>query len=207
MEGVAVGGISWSTGDAAATTMVPMRTPDEDGTQDGDGIVSSSLGEGFGSSAIEFGEDDFSDDFSVADSVDDSSDDSSDSDDSFDLPGDDSDELSDAEAENVLEQILEDVFGDDAPEVLDEVDSQAFRPDAGEMFESLDGAYEGSDAGSGLGLDLGGELDGGGFETVPDDFDPAEALTESDFDLTGDGHVNAQDLHEAAHPFDFDISN
>jgi hypothetical protein len=141
--------------------MVPMRTPDEDGTQDGEGLVSSSLGEGFGSSAIDltdgFGDDDFSDDDSGGSG--------------------DSDGLSDAEAGNLLEQILEDVFGDDAPEVLDNVDSQAFRPDAGEMFEPLP------------------------------ELEPTDIPTESDFDLAADGDLDGADLHDAAHPFDFDLSD
>lgn len=194
--------------------MVPMRSPDEDSTPDGDGSVSSSLGEGFASAEDlneGFGEDDFSEDNYSSDDSDDGDDFS---DDSFeDTIGDDSDGdtsdspgLSDSEASNVLEEILEDVFGDDGPEVLDEVEAEGFRMDGGELFEALEDAYASTDAGADLTLDMGGELDGG-LEVQEDAFDPSDIPSESDFDLTGDGHVNVHDLHEATHPFDFDVSN
>ena len=195
--------------------MVPMRTPDEDTTLDGDGSASSSLGDGFGSSAGDltdgFGDDDFSDDNYSSDS-DSDSDDADSSDDSFeDTFGDDTSDgdspgLSDAEAENVLVEILEDVFGDDGPEVLDEVEAEGFRMDGGELFEAMDDAYASTGPVPDLTIDIGGELDGGGFDVPDDAFDPSDMVSETDFDLTGDGHVNVHDLHEAAHPFDFDIS-
>jgi hypothetical protein len=194
--------------------MVPMRTPDEDTTLDGDGSAPSSLGDGFGSSAGDltdgFGDDDFSDDNYSSDS---DSDDADFSDDSFDDTSDgdtsegDSPGLSDAEAENVLVEILEDVFGDDGPEVLDGVEAEGFRMDGGEQFEAMDDAYASTDPVPDMTIDIGGELDGGGFDVPDDAFDPSDMVSEADFDLTGDGHVNVHDLHEAAHPFDFDISN
>jgi len=212
MAPASVGGISWSTGGAPAATMCGMRTPDEDGSPD-DGTVSSSLGDGFGSSASDltdgFGEDDFSEDNSF-DPTDTTSTDDGGLDDTTDGDGSDTpfgDGLSDAEAENVLVEILEDVFGDDAPEVLDDMEA-ATGLDAGELIDALDETDSTPDDD---GIDA-FSLDGpGAGDLVPDDgfdpFEPSEIPSESDFDLTGDGHVDHHDLHEAAHPFDFDISD
>lgn len=181
-----------------------MRSPDEEGTG-GDESVSSSLGEGFGSSASDltdgFGEDDFSDDnYSETDFSDDDTDitvedvdveEETEADDGgFEFPGDDGDGLSDDEASNVLEEILEDVFGDDGPEVLDEVE-----PDS--PF-----SLSGSDGGSSL-TDLGNEL-GDGF--TQEAFDPGDIPSQDDFDLNRDGQVDQLDLDEVTH-LDFDASN
>lgn len=179
--------------------MWAMRTPDEDGSPD-DGTVSSSLGDGFGSSASDltdgFGEDDFSEDNSF---------DTTDDGDTSDTPF--GDGLSDAEAENVLVEILEDVFGDDAPEVLDDMEA-ATGMDASELVDALGDTDSTPDDDSTDAFSLDGSS---GADAVPDDafdpFEPAEIPSESDFDLTGDGHVDNHDLHEAAHPFDFDISD
>jgi hypothetical protein len=104
--------------------MVPMRSPDDDGTTGDDGSVSGSLGEGFGATLDDlidgdFGEGDLSDDVTV-DEVEVEVDEDAD----FEFPGDDGDGLTDDEASNVLEEILEDVFGADGPEVLDEVEPE-----------------------------------------------------------------------------------
>ena len=200
--------------------MGAMRTPDEDGALDG-GEVSGSVGDGFGSSAGDltdgFGEDDFSDDntFDTTDTGDSgdttTTGDGSTADGSTADGGTDDggtsfgDGLSDAEAENVLVEILEDVFGDDAPEVLQDMEA-ATGLDGSELYQALDEADASDDAPA---VPLMDEADG--LETLQDDaydpYDPAEAMSRSDFDLTGDGHVDHHDLHEAAHPFDFDISN
>lgn len=169
-----------------------MRTPDEDGAPE-DGTTSGSVGDGFGTSAGEltdgFGEDDFSDgdDTGFGDGdTGDSSDTTGDGGSSF------GDGLSDAEAENVLVEILEDVFGDDAPDVLEDMED-ATGLDSGELYQGLDEA----DAFVGVADD--------GMAEAP--FDSTDLPTNDDFDLTRDGHVDSHDLHEAAHPFDFDITN
>lgn len=183
--------------------MLPMRTPDADGS--GEDAVSTSVGDGFGESAGDledgFGDDDFSDDTSFGDDTGDS-----DTGDSGDTPF--GDGLSDAEAENVLVEILEDVFGADAPEVLDEVGSGGGSSDDGGLFEAFDGAPD-DDGGSFI--DTLNETfgDNGAGPVVGDAFDPFEPTdipSGDDFDLTSDGHVDGHDLHEAAHPFDFGIS-
>ena len=43
--------------------------------------------------------------------------------------------------------------------------------------------------------------------TGPLDTDPVDLETDTDLDLTGDGLVDPADLHEAASPFDFDVSD
>lgn len=43
--------------------------------------------------------------------------------------------------------------------------------------------------------------------TGPLDTDPVDLETDTDLDLTGDGLVDTADLHEAASPFDFDVSD
>ncbi len=211
-----------------------MRTPDEDGS--GEDAVSTSVGDGFGESAGDledgFGDDDFSDDTSIDDTsfgedTTDSGTDTSDTgdgpfgDDSSDGPfGDDSgdsgsgdtpfgDGLSDAEAENVLVEILEDVFGADAPEVLDEVDAGGGSGgSSGDVFEALDGEAE-DDGGSfvdTLNETFGGDGAGQVVDDAFDPFEPTDIPSGDDFDLTRDGHVDGHDLHEAAHPFDFGIT-
>jgi hypothetical protein len=195
--------------------MLPMRTPDEDGS--GEETVSTSVGDGFGASADDledgFGDDDFSDDTSLDDSFGDDTTDTVDTDEgSF---GDDSgdapfgDGLSDAEAENVLVEILEDVFGADAPEVLDEVDAGGGSGgSSGDVFEALDGEADG-DGGSfvdTLNETFGGDGAGPVVDDAFDPFEPTDISSGDDFDLTRDGHVDGHDLHEAAHPFDFGIT-
>lgn len=203
--------------------MLPMRTPDEDGS--GEDAVSTSVGDGFGASADDledgFGDDDFSDDTSFGDDTDDTGtttvdtdegpfgDDTGTGDDGADTPF--GDGLSDAEAENVLVEILEDVFGTDN-EALDEVDTSGAGGTGtgsgdGGLFEAFDGASEG-DGGSFVDT-FNDTLGDDGAGTAVEDFDPFEPTdipSGDDFDLTRDGRVDVHDLHEAAHPFDFGIS-
>jgi len=201
--------------------MLPMRTPDEDGS--GEDTVSTSVGDGFGASADDledgFGDDDFSDDTSFGDDTGDTTTVGTDEGSFGDDTGDGGDTpfgdgLSDAEAENVLVEILEDVFGSDT-EALDEVDST----DAGDggagtgsgdggVFEAFDGTTDEDDGGSFVDT-FNGALGDDGGSAVVDDFDPFEPSdipSGDDFDLTRDGRVDVHDLHEAAHPFDFGIS-
>ncbi|HEY8544063.1 MAG TPA: hypothetical protein VIL36_03415 [Acidimicrobiales bacterium] len=163
-----------------------MRTPDQDGT--GADTVSSSVGDGFGASADDledgFGADDFSDD-SFGDGTDggpfgSGSDHDVDGDTPF------GDGLSDAEAKNVLVEILEDVFGSDS-EALDETSAGVDPSGDGGLFEAFAGVQ-----------DMFGDVD--------DPFEPTDLPSDSDFDLTSDGHVDVHDLHEAEHPFDFDVT-
>lgn len=194
-----------------------MRTPDDDGNPD-DGSVSTSVGDGFGASAGDltegFGDDDFSDDNSFddttpvdTDTTDTTGTDSTDStDDGSSTTVDEGDGdgfgdgLSDSEAENVLVDILEDVFGDDAPEVLEDMEADSGL-DPSELYDGLSSTF-----------DLDGEAaTDTGVEALQQDegldpFEPSEIPSESDFDLTTDGHVDGHDLQEAVHPFDFGVS-
>jgi hypothetical protein len=113
-------------------------------------------------------------------------------------------EASDDGADNILEEILDDIFGDDADDVV--LDAQtAPGMDAGDLLSSLDEAYV-DDEGFGL-ADI---ADDGGSEILDpfdggDVTDAADYVSQSDFDLNTDGHVDGGDLHEAAHPFDFHV--
>lgn len=212
--------------------MLPMRTPDEDGS--GEDAVSTSVGDGFGASADDledgFGDDDFSDDTSFGDgtgtgdtttvdtdegSFGDDTDTGGDGgpfgDDGADTPF--GDGLSDAEAENVLVEILEDVFGTDN-EALDEVDTggtgggDGTGSGDGGLFEAFDGASD-DDGGSFVDTfndTLGDDGAGAVVDDAFDPFEPTDIPSGDDFDLTRDGRVDVHDLHEAAHPFDFGIS-
>lgn len=199
--------------------MGPMRTPDDDGS--GEGAVSSTVGDGFGPVTGDdledgFGDDDFSDDNTFDDSFGDDTGDSVDTGDGggpFDDTSDTSgsgdtpfgDGLSDDEAENVLVEILEDVFGADAPDVLD-TEEAGTSGDGSDVFGALAGSSSDDDGGGSLGDAFGDD----GVSPVVDDpfdpFEPAEIPSDSDLDFTGDGRVDVHDLHEAAHPFDFDIT-
>jgi hypothetical protein len=188
-----------------------MRTPDGDGP-DG-GSTSGQVGDGFGASADDL-TDGFGDDF-PDDGFGDSTDttgtggfgddtgtvDTTDSTDTDDTPF--GDGLSDAEAENVLVEILEDVFGEDGPGALDDAEAEAGAVSEDDVFDALENAL------SAPGLDD-GTADGLVADEAPadpfDPFEPSDIPSESDFDFTGDGLVDGADLHEAAHPFDFDVT-
>ena len=213
--------------------MCPMRTPDQDERPD-PGSVGESLGEGFGSVDPgdihdgygagdfypEYGDSydepvDPDDTYDTDDTFDDAADDDGGfgSDDGVTVDGDGTglgevvpvgSEVSDAEAENILEEILDDIFGDDADDVVADMEASSGM-DASEILESLDDAYVDEDG-------LGGSdiTDGGGVLDNPvdgsaDGMDAADFVSESDFDLNTDGHVDQGDLHEAAHPFDFHV--
>jgi hypothetical protein len=109
-------------------------------------------------------------------------------------------EVSEDEAENILEEILDDIFGDDADDVVDDMQT-ASGMDAGEILDTLDDVY--ADEGFGT-VDI---PDDGGVVDNPfdgaDSADVADFVSQSDFDLNIDGHVDRGDLREAAHPFDF----
>lgn len=192
-----------------------MRTPDGDGP-DG-GSTSGQVGDGFGASADDL-TDGFGDDF-PDDGFGDSTDttgtgDSTGTDGGF---GDDTggtggtgdstdtddtpfgDGLSDAEAENVLVEILEDVFGEDGPGALDDAEADTTSVTEDDVFDALENAL------SAPGLDDGTVVDEAPVDPF-DPFEPSDIPSESDFDFTGDGLVDGADLHEAAHPFDFDVT-
>jgi hypothetical protein len=116
-------------------------------------------------------------------------------------------EVSDAEAENILEEILDDVFGDDTEQVIDDMEASSGL-DPSEILETLGDAYDddlattdGADDGSGVFDNNPFDGAGAGGEVA----DAADFVSESDFDLNTDGHVDGGDLHEAAHPFDFHV--
>jgi hypothetical protein len=114
-----------------------------------------------------------------------------------------------AEAENVLVDILDDVFGDDADEVVEDMEA-TYGMDASEILASLGDDYAVDDE-SGRSFvaadaDDGGDvLDDNALDGQPDGGDVADFVTQSDFDLNTDGHVDPGDLHEAAHSLDFHV--
>ncbi|HEX6419097.1 MAG TPA: hypothetical protein VFZ77_11395 [Acidimicrobiales bacterium] len=67
-----------------------------------------------------------------------------------------------------------------------------------QVREALFGADEGATAGPGTDP-LASAIEAG----APDPAEPADLVTDSDLDLTGDGVVDDYDLVEAEHPFDF----
>jgi hypothetical protein len=100
---------------------------------------------------------------------------------------------------------------DDGP-ITDDTDDSVLVPDepgAGDDFAET--AHAGSPfEGIGFLLDeIGDALFGGDEDDVvansPFDTDPADALSDSDLDLTGDGVVDRADLHEARSVFDFRV--
>jgi hypothetical protein len=177
--------------------MVPMRTPDEDGGFD---ETREPLGDGFASSADDltdgFGEDDFSDDAHASVGEDESADDDDEDDEAGAQFG---DGLSDDEAKNVLVEILDDVFGEDAPEVVRDLEATTGL-DPSELVDALgdtSALYAATDPLSPDYATL------NGLDAPDEGYDDTDLPTKEDFDLTHDGQVDHQDLHEATHPFDF----
>jgi hypothetical protein len=209
-----------------------MRTPDQDERPD-PGAADGSLGDGFGSVDQAdlndgYGNSDFYDDSyddpadgDGSDDADDTFDDAADDDGGFGGSGDDGglgdgagvgevipvgSEVSDAEAENILEELLDDVFGDDTEQVIDDMEASSGL-DPSELLESL-GDADDDDPGSLETGDDGGVFDNpfdGGVDGGAEVTDAADFVSEADFDLNTDGHVDGGDLHEAAHPFDFHV--
>lgn len=210
--------------------MCPMRTPDQEERPE-PGTADASLGGGFGTVDQAdlndgYGTSDFyDDDYGYGDDTvdpddsydtDDTFDDAADEDGGFGTIGDDGalgegdgvgeavpvgNEVSDSEAENILEEILDDVFGDDADQVVDDMESSTGM-DAVEILDTLGDGYADDD-----GFGPVDATDGGGVLENPfdgsDAIDAADFVSEADFDLNTDGHVDQGDLREAAHPFDF----
>jgi hypothetical protein len=106
---------------------------------------------------------------------------------------------------NILEEILDDVLGGDVGDIGGEI-GDTYGTDTPDFLQGLD-----DEDGTGLDGDsassaINNESSDGVFDSPfdqPDGADVADFVSESDFDLNTDGHVDRGDLREAAHPFDF----
>ena len=117
-------------------------------------------------------------------------------------------EVTEAEAEAILEDMLDDTYGSDAGALVEDLE-QSTGMSAVEILEDITGLDLGDNSGS----DEVTALDGtsGGIGSV-DPFEAPESpeldmATSSDFDLNRDGHVDVGDAHEAAHLFDYDVTD
>lgn len=193
--------------------MCPMRKPDQDQLSD-DSVDAGTVGAGFGNhTAAEvaegYGDADFTDDAEVAEA-----DDTSFGGGSGDAHTNGDGVFTEDEAEDVLEDIFDDTYGDDAQEIVQEMEDDSGLS-ALELLEEITGLdLDGSDDESGYSNEAEPDIfhadaDGALSPLDVNPFEPQELAedmpNEGDFDLTGDGHVNHADLHEAAHVLDFHV--
>jgi hypothetical protein len=110
------------------------------------------------------------------------------------------------EPSNILEEILDDVLGGDVGDIGGGI-GDTYATDTPDFLQGIDdedgtGPLDDDSASSAIN----NEGSDGVFDSPfdqPDGADAADFVTESDFDLNTDGHVDRGDLREAAHPFDF----
>jgi hypothetical protein len=112
-------------------------------------------------------------------------------------------EATEDDPDNIIEEIIDDVLGGDAGEAIGGV-GDTYAVDGADLLDGLDDpGFDGDDGTATSAINNSGD---GVFDSAfdqPEVGDAADFVTESDFDLNADGHVDHGDLREAAHPFDF----